>query len=73
LHPDYQYTPNGNISITEAQAGRVFEINTNGKVLWDWIRPHWDEYNILEISEGIRYRNDFSNFIVNFKKIRGSG
>jgi hypothetical protein len=58
----HQHLPNGNILITEAQAGRIFEVDANGKVVWSWITPRWDENNVPEILEGIRYSAEYAGF-----------
>lgn len=59
----HQHLPNGNMLITEAQAGRVFEITPEGKVVWDWIAPRWDKNNVAEILEGTRYGEEYASFI----------
>ncbi len=36
-----QMLPNGNILITEGQKGRIFEINSKKKIVWEFINPHY--------------------------------
>lgn len=33
----HQWLPNGNVLITESTAGRAFEINANGEIVWQYI------------------------------------
>jgi hypothetical protein len=35
-----QELPNGNILVTESKKGRVFEINRQGRVVWEFYNPH---------------------------------
>ena len=64
----HQHLPNGNILITEAQTGRVFEITATGEVVWDWISPRWDKNSVPEILEGTRYSEEFAGFINKLRK-----
>jgi len=57
----HQFLPNGNILITESLAGRIFEINSQGEVVWSYIN-RYDEDEIIAISEGIRLNKKFGNF-----------
>jgi hypothetical protein len=34
-----QRLPNGNTLITEGAPGRVFEVNAEGKIVWEYINP----------------------------------
>ena len=36
-----QMLPNGNILIIQGQAGRIFEINANKKIVWEFVNPHF--------------------------------
>ena len=43
-----QRLPNGNTLITEANAGRVFEVNLRGDIIWEFFNPyHSGENNEL--------------------------
>ncbi len=35
---------NGNTHITESATGRLFEVNTEGEVVWEFVMPWFDEY-----------------------------
>jgi hypothetical protein len=53
-----QTLPNGNILITEAWAGRVFEVDpTTGKTVWEWIHEPYSEDPplVAEVLQGTRY------------------
>ncbi len=64
----HQHLPNGNILVLESDAGRVFEITADGKVVWSWITPRWDENNVAEILEGTRYSVEFASFTSRLRK-----
>jgi hypothetical protein len=64
----HQHLPNGNMLITEAQAGRVFEINADGKVVWNWIAPRWDKKNVAEVLNGTRYTAEYADFVNGLRK-----
>jgi hypothetical protein len=50
----WQQLENGNLLLTEAQAGRVVEIDSTGDVLWEWIHePTGAE--VPQILDGARY------------------
>jgi hypothetical protein len=68
----HQHLPNGNILITEAQAGRIFEVTKNGKVVWDWLTSRWDKDHILEILDGTRYGEEFTAFLKNGQERKGN-
>ena len=63
-----QHLPNGNMLITESRAGRVFEITTDGQIVWSWIAPRWDGKNVPETFDGIRYGVEFAGFISVLRK-----
>lgn len=39
-----QRLPNGNTHITESATGRLFEVTPEGRVVWDYVIPWFDEY-----------------------------
>lgn len=43
----HELLPNGNRLIVESRAGRVFEINPAGDIVWDFIKPYDDTYASL--------------------------
>ena len=63
----HQYLPNGNMLITEAVPGRVFEINASGKVVWSRIEPQRDKNEVPEILEGTRYGAEYADFVKGLK------
>ena len=34
--------PNGNTLITEGNFGRIFQVTTEGEVVWEYINPYFD-------------------------------
>jgi hypothetical protein len=64
----HQHLPNGNMLITESTAARIFEINADGRVVWDWIAPRWKKNKVPEIYDGIRYNAEFANFTSKSRK-----
>ena len=57
----HQHLPNGNILITEGQAGRAFEITPEGEVVWSYIN-RWDEDEVAWIEEATRYPMHYAAF-----------
>lgn len=56
----HQLLANGNRLITQTKAGRVFEIDQSGSIVWEYIKPYADNKRLaalIEISE--RYPADF--------------
>ena len=51
----HQLLPNGNRLITEAIAGRVFEIDSKGNLVWEWYHQNYDDERVPEVIEGTRY------------------
>jgi hypothetical protein len=54
--------------ITESWAGRVFEINANGEVVWSWITPRWKKNKVPEVLDGIRYGAEYASFTSGSRK-----
>ncbi|MFC1527655.1 arylsulfotransferase family protein [Candidatus Neomarinimicrobiota bacterium] len=54
----HQKLDNGNRLITEARAGRVFEISPEGETVWEWIQKPYDHEFVPEVLEGTRYNFD---------------
>jgi hypothetical protein len=50
-----QILSNDNILITEAQRGRVFEVDRSGKTVWEWVSEPYNNELIPEVLEGTRY------------------
>lgn len=57
----HQHLPNGNLLITEGQAGRAFEITPEGEVVWSYIN-RWDEDEVAWIQEATRYPMHYAAF-----------
>lgn len=36
-----QRLPNGNTLITEGQSGRIFQVTPKGKIVWEYVTPHY--------------------------------
>jgi hypothetical protein len=54
----HQLLPNGNRLITESLAGRVFEVDRNGDVVWEFVQPY-DRTHAALIESSIRYARDY--------------
>lgn len=53
---------NGNILITESDTSRVFEINHEGKIVWEWFNPYFNEEGArLTVYRMDRFDYDFFN------------
>ena len=57
-----QKLPDGNLLITETTKGHVFEINKEGKVVWEYF-DIWDKDYISFISQAIRYPEEYVKFL----------
>lgn len=51
----WQLLENGNLLLTEAQAGRVVEVEPGGATVWEWIAEPANDRWVPEVSEGTRY------------------
>ena len=55
----WQRLDNGNMLLTEAQAGRVVEVGPEGQTVWEWIhepaRKRYETPKVPEVTEGTRY------------------
>ena len=56
----HQALPNGNILISEGKAGRVFEINREGDIVWDFVSTYDDTHASL-VEAAQRYEPDYFN------------
>lgn len=54
----HQTLENGNVLVTETQAGRIFEIDDRGDVVWEFIN-RFDEDNVAFVNEARRYPEDY--------------
>jgi hypothetical protein len=54
----HQLLPNGNRLVVESLSGRVFEINPEGNVVWDYVEAYDDQYaSLIETAE--RYDSEY--------------
>lgn len=51
----WQKLENGNLLLTESEAGRVVELTAQGRPVWEWVVPPYDESRIPEVTEGTLY------------------
>jgi len=59
----HQWLPNGNLLITETREGRAFEIDENGKLVWQYVNLTDKEKNIVGIvTEVSRYPFGYGGF-----------
>ena len=56
-----QQLPNGNILITEHDAGRVFEVASSGEIVWSY-HNRYDEDEVYEITQATRLERDYITF-----------
>lgn len=52
-----QTLPNGNLLVTEALAGRVFEVTPDGELVWEFIN-RYDDDEVARLSDAVRYPPD---------------
>jgi hypothetical protein len=58
----HQYLPNGNILISEVTAGRAFEIDPAGKIVWSFV-SRFDEDRVSVLEQATRYPESFAGFV----------
>lgn len=51
----WQRLANGDLLLTEARAGRILEVTSGGRTVWEWLAPAYDDDHVPEVSEGTRY------------------
>lgn len=58
-----QRLPNGNTLITETSTGRIFEVNRDGEIVWEFINPEYTRFldygNNNAVPRAIRYGADY--------------
>jgi hypothetical protein len=54
----HQHLPNGNLLITDPQAGRVFEVTPAAETVWEYIN-RYDPNTVADVSVATRYPGDF--------------
>lgn len=50
-----QRLANGGWLLTETTAGRVFEVDAEGRIRWEWVQEHERAGMVCEVLEGTRY------------------
>jgi hypothetical protein len=56
---DHQRLPNGNMLITESEAGRAFEVTADGEVVWSFVN-RWDDDAVAVIGRATRYSEHYT-------------
>lgn len=51
----WQQLANGNILLTESNAGRVVEVTPDGRTVWEWIHAPYEEKQVPVVTKGTRY------------------
>jgi hypothetical protein len=41
--------------ITESSAGRIAEVDTTGRTLWEWVHPPYDDSKVPVVTKATRY------------------
>ena len=54
----HQTLENGNILVTETQAGRIFEIDDRGDIVWEFMN-RFDEDEVASVTQADRYPEDY--------------
>lgn len=55
LRGKWQQLENGNLLLTEAQAGRVVEVNPNGETVWEWVHAPYEDSQVPAVTKAQRY------------------
>lgn len=56
-----QHLPNGNILMSEPLAGRAFEVDSSGEIVWSYIN-RYDEDEVYRLTDAVRLDESFGNF-----------
>ena len=59
----WQQLKNGNMLLTESQAGRVVEVAPSGETIWEWVHAPYEESYVPAVTEATRY--DFTAETIN--------
>lgn len=51
----WQQLSNGNMLLTESEAGRVVEVTSEGRTVWNWIKKPYSEDYVPAVTEATRY------------------
>jgi len=58
IRGDHELLADGGMLITEFDAGRVFELDKSGTVVWEYVN-HFDDQFVGEITNAARYDADY--------------
>ena len=56
----HQFLSGGRLLITEHEGGRVFEVNKEGRIIWEYIN-RYDSDEVAEITDARIYTADYFN------------
>jgi len=56
-----QMLPNGNVLVIEPEGGRVFEVTSDSKIVWEYMN-RWDDKYIVAMTDAIRYPVGYFDF-----------
>jgi hypothetical protein len=51
----WQALDNGNLLLTEGQAGRVVEVGPDGRTVWEWVHAPYSADHTVAVQQGARY------------------
>lgn len=54
----HQELPGGSLLVTEAKAGRVFEADARGTIVWEFVN-RYDDRDVAVVTEGTRYPEEY--------------
>lgn len=55
LRGKWQQLANGNLLLTESQAGRVVEVNSDGETVWEWVHQTHGNSRVPAVTKARRY------------------
>lgn len=55
IRGNWQSLPNGNLLVTESNAGRIVEVDQTGDLVWEWIQPSYGRDRVPRIYWAERY------------------
>lgn len=51
----WQALENGNMLLTEAQAGRAVEVDPDGRTVWEWVQPSYNNSKVPVVTKAVRH------------------
>jgi hypothetical protein len=55
---EQQWLPNGNLLITESEYGHAFEVDREGRMVWEFIN-RWDDELVAQTAGATRYPDGY--------------